>query len=235
MRMAYKQLAKFGDNFKDGLHKPTFREDGLNAPTEADNFKDGLHKPTFQRMAYMRQRRPTISRMVFTSPPSMRMAYKQLAKFGDNLKEGLHKPNLHEDGLHAPMEADDFKKVFTSPPSMRMAYMRQWRPTISRKVFTSPPSMRMACKQLAEFGNNFRDGPHKPTFHEDGLQAVGQSSATISRMVFTSPPSMRMAYMRQWRPAISRMVFTSPPSMRWLTCPNGGRQSQGWSSQAHLP
>ena len=45
--MAYKQLAKFGDNFKDGLHKPTFHEDGLHAPTEADNFKDGLHKPTF--------------------------------------------------------------------------------------------------------------------------------------------------------------------------------------------
>ena len=42
MRMAYKQLAEFGDNFKDCLHKPTFREDGLHAPMEADNFKDGL-------------------------------------------------------------------------------------------------------------------------------------------------------------------------------------------------
>merc|ERR1711933_414977 len=30
-----KQLAKFGDNFKDGLHKPTFHEDGLHAPMEA--------------------------------------------------------------------------------------------------------------------------------------------------------------------------------------------------------
>ena len=40
-------MAKFGNNFKDGLHKPTFRED------------DCMH-----------QRRPTISRMTFTSPPS---------------------------------------------------------------------------------------------------------------------------------------------------------------------
>ena len=32
-------------------------------------------------------------------------------------------------------------------------------------VFTSPPPMRMACKQLAGFGDNFKDG-HKP-FHED--------------------------------------------------------------------
>ena len=40
-------MAEFGDNFKDGLHKRTFHEDGLHAPMEADNLKDGLHKPTF--------------------------------------------------------------------------------------------------------------------------------------------------------------------------------------------
>ena len=61
------------------------------------------------RMAYMRQWRPAISRMVFTSPPSIRMACKLLAKFGDIFKEGLHKPTFHEDGLHAPMEAGNFK------------------------------------------------------------------------------------------------------------------------------
>ena len=42
-----KKVAKFGNNSKDGLHKPTSQEDGLHAPMEADIFKDGLHKPTF--------------------------------------------------------------------------------------------------------------------------------------------------------------------------------------------
>ena len=35
------------NSLKDGLHKPTFHEDGLHAPMKADNLKDGLHKPTF--------------------------------------------------------------------------------------------------------------------------------------------------------------------------------------------
>ena len=61
------------DNFKDGLHKPTFHEDGYKQSAKCgDNFKNGLDKPTFQEEGYMRQRKPTISRMVFTSPPSMR-------------------------------------------------------------------------------------------------------------------------------------------------------------------
>merc|ERR1712129_650236 len=40
-----KQLAKFGDNFKDGLHKPTFHEDGLHAPMEAGGktYESGFH------------------------------------------------------------------------------------------------------------------------------------------------------------------------------------------------
>ena len=46
-KVAYKQLAKFAKNFKDGLHKPASLEDGLHAPMETGNFKKGLHKPTF--------------------------------------------------------------------------------------------------------------------------------------------------------------------------------------------
>ena len=42
--------------------------------------------PPSMRMAYMRQWRPAISRMVFTSPPSKRMACKQLAEFGGKVK-----------------------------------------------------------------------------------------------------------------------------------------------------
>ena len=86
--------------------------------------------------------------MVFTSPPSMMMACKQLVEYGDNFKDCLHKPTFHE-----------------------VACMRQRRQTISRMVFTSPPSMRMACKQLAVFGDNFKDCLHKLIFHEDGLHA----------------------------------------------------------------
>ena len=37
----------------------------------------------------------------------------------------------------------------------------------------SQPSMRMACRQLAEFGDNFKDCLHKPTFHADGLHGGG--------------------------------------------------------------
>ena len=47
MKMACKQLAVLGDNFKDCLLKHTFHEDSLQASMEADTLKDGLHKPTF--------------------------------------------------------------------------------------------------------------------------------------------------------------------------------------------
>jgi len=40
-----KHLEKYGDNFKDGLHKPTFHEDGLHAPMEAGGktYESGFH------------------------------------------------------------------------------------------------------------------------------------------------------------------------------------------------
>jgi len=40
-----KHLEKFGDNFKDGMHKPTFHEDGLHAPMEAGGktYESGFH------------------------------------------------------------------------------------------------------------------------------------------------------------------------------------------------
>merc|ERR1719491_2231304 len=40
-----KQLAKFGDNFQGGLHKPSFHEDGLHAPMEAGGktYDSGFH------------------------------------------------------------------------------------------------------------------------------------------------------------------------------------------------
>merc|ERR1712127_308778 len=39
------QLEKFGDNFKDGMHKPTFHEDGLHGPMEAGGktYDSGFH------------------------------------------------------------------------------------------------------------------------------------------------------------------------------------------------
>ena len=63
--------------------------------------------------------------------------------------------------------------------------------------------------------DNFEDGPHKPTFHEDGLQAVVKFGDNFKDALH-KPTFMRMAYMRHWRPAISRMVFTSPPSSEGL-------------------
>merc|ERR1711963_973077 len=40
-----KHLEKYGDNFKDGMHKPTFHEDGLHAPMEAGGktYESGFH------------------------------------------------------------------------------------------------------------------------------------------------------------------------------------------------
>merc|ERR1712045_176089 len=39
------QLEKYGDNFKDGMHKPTFHEDGLHGPMEAGGktYESGFH------------------------------------------------------------------------------------------------------------------------------------------------------------------------------------------------
>ena len=71
------QLAKFGDNLKEGLPRPTFHEDGLHAPMEADNIKDGLHKPTFHEDGL------------------------HASMEADDLKDGLHKPTFLEDGLQA--------------------------------------------------------------------------------------------------------------------------------------
>ena len=88
-------------------------------------------------------------RMVFTSPPCLRMAYKQLANFGDNFKDGLHKPTFHEDGFHAPTEANNFRMVFASPRSMR--------------------GLTRAMK-----ADNLKDGLHKPACLEEGLHAVGK-------------------------------------------------------------
>ena len=43
------------DNLKDGLHKPTFHENGLQAVGRyGDNFMDCLPKPTFMWMACTR-------------------------------------------------------------------------------------------------------------------------------------------------------------------------------------
>merc|ERR1739844_261117 len=40
-----KHLEKYGDNFKNGMHKPTFHEDGLHAPMEAGGktYESGFH------------------------------------------------------------------------------------------------------------------------------------------------------------------------------------------------
>ena len=73
MRMACKQLAEFGDNFKDCLHKPTLHEDGLHAPMEADTLKDGLHEPTCHEDGL-----------------------QAMAGYGDNFKYCLHMPTCHE-------------------------------------------------------------------------------------------------------------------------------------------
>ena len=54
-------------------------------------------------------------KMVFTTPPALRMVSKQLAKLDDNFKEGFDKPTFHEDGLHAPMEAGNFKDGLHKP------------------------------------------------------------------------------------------------------------------------
>ena len=161
----YKQLANFRDSFKNGLRKLTLHERAWKQLAKfSDNFKNGLQKPTFLEVAYVRQWRPTLSKIVFTGTPSMRMAYKQLAMFNDNFKDGLHKPTFLEDGLHAPTEAD-----------------------ISKESLHMPTFREDSFKQLAKFGNNFKDGLHKPTFLED--DCMHQRRPTISRMTFTSPPS----------------------------------------------
>jgi len=40
-----KQLEKYGDNFRDGMHKPTFHEEGLHQPMEAGGktYESGFH------------------------------------------------------------------------------------------------------------------------------------------------------------------------------------------------
>ena len=142
--------------------------------------------------------------------------------------------HLHVDGLHAPK-----------------------RPTISRKAFTSPPTMRNACKQFAEFGDNFKDCLHHPPSRR--MDCMHHWRPTFSRMVSTSPPSMRMACSsRQSTATISKIVFTSPPpgdglhAPRWQSSQgrsrkptfhedglqgagSARRQFQGLSSQTHLP
>merc|ERR1712129_512340 len=122
-------------------------------------------------MACMRRWRPTISRMVFTSPPSMRMACKQLAEFGDNFKDCLHKSTFHADGLHAPMEANNLKDCLHKPTFHEDGLRAPMVADNLKDGLESQPSMRMACKQLAELGDNFKDCLHKPTFHADGLHA----------------------------------------------------------------
>ena len=131
--------------------------------------------------------------MVFTSPPSMRIACKQSAEYGDNFKDYLHKSTFHEVACTRQGRQTVSRMFSTSPPSMRMASMRQGKPTLSRTIFTSPPTVRNACKQFAEFGDsfkdclhnppsrrvacmqlaalsdNFKDCLHKPTLHKDGL------------------------------------------------------------------
>ena len=82
MRMAYKQLAKCGNNFKDGLHKPTFCEDSVHAPMEADNFKDGLHKPTFHKDGLHAPMEAGNFKVGLHKPTFREMTYMQLAKFG---------------------------------------------------------------------------------------------------------------------------------------------------------
>ena len=118
--------------------------------------------------------------MVSTSRPSMRMAYKHRAgtatiswivfpsrpscgwlasdKKADNLKDGLHKPAFHDNGLQASGRVRRQFHGLSSQAHLHVYGLHApKRPTISRMVFTSPPSMRMACKQLAEFGDNFKD------------------------------------------------------------------------------
>ena len=57
------------DNLKDGLHKPTFHEDGLHGPMKADDLKDGPHKPTLDKDALHTPMEAGNPRMVFTGPP----------------------------------------------------------------------------------------------------------------------------------------------------------------------
>ena len=164
---------------------------------------------TFHEDSCMRQWRPTISRTVFTSPPSM----EKLTCRGQ-VRRQLHglssQAHLHVDGLHAPK-----------------------RPTISRMVFTSPPTMRNACKQFAEFGDNFKDCLHKPTFHEDGLQAPMAANNLKDGL---HKPTLHEDGLQAVGKSttISRIVFTSPPSTRMVCRRHSGQQSQGWSPQAHL-
>ena len=49
MRMACKQLAGFGDKFKDG-HKPFHEDCYKQLANFGDKFKDGLHKLTFHEV-----------------------------------------------------------------------------------------------------------------------------------------------------------------------------------------
>ena len=146
--MCMHTCANGGRQFQDSLRKLTFHEDGLQAVGKVrQQFKEGPTSPPSMRMAYVRQGRPTVSRTVFTSPPSMRIASGSWASSattsrmvftsppsigrltrangGRDFKEGLHKPTFLQDALHAPKETD-----------------------------------------------NFKDGLRKPTFHGDGLQAV---------------------------------------------------------------
>ena len=84
------------DSLKDGLHRPTFHEDGRHAPMEAGKLKVSLRKPTFHEDGL-----------------------QLLAKFRDNFKDGLHRPTFHDmvytrnggrqsqDGLHNPACPED--------------------------------------------------------------------------------------------------------------------------------
>ena len=72
---------------------------------------------------------------------------------------------------------------------------------------TSPPSTDGLQAPMA--ANSLKEGLHKPTLHDEGLQGQGR---------------------RQFQGSSSQAHFPR----RWLAGANGGQQSQGWSSPAHL-
>ena len=137
----------------------------------------------------MPQWRPTISRMVFTSPPSLRMAYKRLAKF--NFKDSY----MHQ-------WRPTFQMVFTSPPSTRVAYHASGGWQLEDGLTGPPPWEWLTCSgKDRRQSQGWSPQAHLP---EDSLHAP--TEADNFRMVFTSPPSM--TWPATWlRRATSRGVW----------------------------
>ena len=108
-----------------------------------DNFKDCLHKSTFHEVACTRQevRHPE---EVLRKPTFREMACRQLARCGGSFKAGLHKPTFREMAY----------KLLA-----KFGAIQGW----SSQAHLPEDGVHAPME-----ADNFKNGSHKPAFHETG-------------------------------------------------------------------